>query len=50
MGTLPCIKTYVRAVPYGDIPIGKLECVGHVQKRVGAGLLTLVKEHKGIGG
>ena len=36
--------------PYGDIPLGKLECVGHIQKRVGAGLLSLVKEHKGIGG
>ena len=34
----------------GDQPVCKLECVGHIQKRVGTGLLNLVKENKGIGG
>ena len=30
--------------------VEKLECVGHIQKRVGAVLMTLVKDNKGIGG
>ena len=34
---------------YPNKPVEKLERVGHIQKRVGAGL-SLVKEHKGIGG
>ena len=49
-GDSSAYKNVCESRPYGDIPIGKLECVGHIQKRVAAGLLTLVKEHKGIGG
>ena len=36
--------------PYPGRTVQKLECVGHVQKRVGAGLLNLTKTHKGISG
>ena len=32
--------------PYPNKPVEKLECVGHIQKRVGAGLLSLVKEQR----
>ena len=43
-------KTVTEKKPYGDFTIGKLECVGHIQKRVWAGLMVLVKNNKGIGG
>ena len=33
-----------------DKPVEKLECIGQIQKRVGVGLLSLVKERKGISG
>lgn len=33
--------------PCGDIAISKLECVGHVKKRLGARLRTLKSELKG---
>lgn len=33
--------------PYEDVDIEKLECVGHVQKRVGSRLRKLVQAHKG---
>ena len=36
--------------PYPGRTVQKLECVGHVQKRVGAGLLNLTKVNKGISG
>ena len=35
---------------YNDIKVKKLQCVGHVQKRVGARLLSLKKRVKGLGG
>ena len=36
------------AHPYGpDIQIEKLECVGHIQKRVGTRLQKLLQDHKG---
>ena len=35
---------------YSDIKIVKLECVGHVQKRMGTSLRKLKKEVKNIGG
>lgn len=44
-------KTYpeiLAAHPY-DVPVNKLECVGHVQKRMGTRLRKLKKE-KGLGG
>lgn len=35
--------------PYGqDVPISKLECVGHIQKRLGTRLRRLKKEKKGV--
>ena len=37
----------VAAAPYGDTPIQKLECVGHVQKRMGTRLRNLVQEMRG---
>ena len=36
--------------PYPNKPVEKLECVGHIPKRIGAGLLSLVKGHQGIEG
>ena len=33
--------------PYGDIPIQKLECIGHVQKRLGTRLRNLCQKMKG---
>lgn len=35
------------ASPYGDVPIVKEECVGHVQKRVGTNLRNLKKDLRG---
>ena len=35
---------------YTGIQVKKLECVGHVQKRVGCRLRNLKKQEKGIGG
>lgn len=38
----------VESVPYGPgVEIKKLECVGHVQKRMGTRVRKLVKENKG---
>ena len=38
----------VAAASYGpDVNIVKLECIGHVQKRVGSRLRELVKKHSG---
>ena len=50
IGDSSTYKKVSESKPYGDQPVGKLECVGHIQKRVGASLLNLVKETKGIGG
>ena len=49
-GNSSAFKKVSESNPYPNKPIEKLECVGHIQKRVHAGLLSLVKEHKGIGG
>ena len=35
---------------YNDITVKKMECVGHVQKRVGCRLRNLKKRNKGFGG
>ena len=35
---------------YTSIQVKKLECVGHVQKRVGLRLRNLKKQEKGVGG
>ncbi|XP_036148684.1 uncharacterized protein LOC118647819 [Monomorium pharaonis] len=47
-------KTYkgiVESRPYGDdVLINKKECVGHVQKRMGARLRKVKKDTKGLGG
>jgi hypothetical protein len=34
--------------PYGDVQINKLECLGHVQKRMGARLRKLKQEKRGV--
>ncbi|KAI8731216.1 Short-chain collagen C4 [Biomphalaria glabrata] len=40
-------KKVVDSKPYGEKPIEKLECVGHVQKRCGTRLRRLVNDNKG---
>ncbi|KAI8764666.1 hypothetical protein BgiBS90_030051 [Biomphalaria glabrata] len=40
-------KKVVDSKPYGEKPIEKLECIGHVQKRCGTRLRRLVNENKG---
>ena len=35
---------------YEGMPVEKLECIGHVQKRVGTRLRNLKKKNKGLGG
>ena len=37
-------KFLVKEAVYGDIEVRKLECVGHVQKRLGSQLLSMKKE------
>ena len=49
-GDSSALKKVSESNPYPNKPVEKLECVGHIQKRVGVGFLSLVKEHKGIGG
>ena len=38
----------IKSKPYGDIPIDKAECVGHVQKRVGTPLRDIKIIFRGI--
>ena len=40
-------QSVVNAKPYGDVEIQKLECIGHVQKRLGSRLRNLVKDMRG---
>ncbi|GFX42846.1 uncharacterized protein TNCV_5072101 [Trichonephila clavipes] len=40
--------TIKEAKVYGDIEVEKLECVGHVQKRMGTRLRNILKTNKGI--
>ena len=48
-GDCKAFQTVVNEKPYGpDIQINKLECIGHVQKRMGTRLRNLVKEKSGI--
>ncbi len=42
-GDSKTIKTLQEAKPYGEVPIVKYECVGHVQKCVGKALINLRK-------
>ena len=49
-GDTSSFSEVVTSQPYkehGDIIPVKLECVGHVQKRLGTRLRNLVKQHKG---
>ena len=47
-GDSSAFRTVQEALLYGpDVEICKLECVGHVQKRVGSRLRRLVHENKG---
>jgi hypothetical protein len=44
-------KSYISVVaekPYGDTVVNKLECVGHIQKRMGARLRRLKNQMKGV--
>lgn len=43
-------KSIQDAKPYGDFPVTKKECIGHVQKRIGTRLRNLKKEAKNLGG
>ncbi|KYN10344.1 Aminopeptidase N [Trachymyrmex cornetzi] len=43
-------KSIQDAKPYGDFPVVKKECIGHVQKRLGTRLRNLKKEVKNLGG
>jgi len=43
-------KSIQDAKPYGDFPVIKKECIGHVQKRLGTRLRNLKKEVKNLGG
>lgn len=46
-------KTYagiINAGPYSDTPITKIECIGHVQKRMGTRLRECKRKTKGLGG
>ena len=43
-------KSIQDAKPYGDFPIIKKECIGHIQKRLGTRLRNLKKEVKNLGG
>lgn len=45
-GDTKTFSSVVDSKPYGDMPIHKLECVGHVQKRMGARLRKLKLEYK----
>ena len=46
-GDSSAFGTVRQAFPYGqDIEIKKLECVGHIQKRVGTHLRKLLQDHK----
>lgn len=45
-GDSQSFKSVVESNPY-DCTITKLECIGHIQKRVGGRLRRLLKEHKG---
>ncbi|XP_068084596.1 uncharacterized protein [Anabrus simplex] len=47
-GDSKSFKSVVEAKPYGDVSVEKLECIGHVQKRMGTRLRKLRKDMKGI--
>ena len=34
-------------MPYGDVIVSKSECIGHIQKRIGARLQRLCQQYKG---
>lgn len=46
-GDSKAFKSVVDSKPYDNCDINKLECVGHIQKRVGGRLRRLLKEKKG---
>lgn len=46
-GDVNSFKKVCEAKPYGDTPITKIECVGHVQKRMGTRLRNLKNTMKG---
>ena len=46
-GDVNSFKKVSEARPYGNIKINKIECVGHVQKRMGTCLRNLKNSMKG---
>ena len=44
MGTQNRTMKLLRKNPYNGTPIVKLECIGHIQKRVGARILKMRKD------
>ena len=47
-GDSKSFKTVQDAQPYGsDIPVEKIKCVGHIQKRVGTRLRNFEEKHGG---
>ena len=46
-GDSKAYQNVAQSRPYGDIEIKKLECIGHVQRRMGTRLRTLVHEMRG---
>lgn len=46
-GDSSSFKTVKESKPYDGVEVQKLECVGHVQKRVGSRLRNLRKDYKG---
>lgn len=47
-GDSSAFLSVVKSNPYGEVNITKLECVGHVQKRMGSRLRTLKKKYRGV--
>lgn len=49
-GDCKSFNSVLQADPYDNLQVKKLECVGHVQKRMGGRLRRLVKDNKNLGG
>uniref|UniRef100_A0A1B6K2H0 Mutator-like transposase domain-containing protein n=1 Tax=Homalodisca liturata TaxID=320908 RepID=A0A1B6K2H0_9HEMI len=47
-GDTNSFKTIADSKPYGEVEIQKLECIGHIQKRMGSRLRKLKRDSKGV--
>ena len=47
-GDTKSYQEVIKSKPYGELPIDKAECVGHVRKRVGTRLRDLKIKYRGI--